>query len=404
MFLSACKLLLCIFVTVVRVSSNFTVSFDHIDTQNASASNRARVQSVPRAIVHIGPHKTSSSHIQLFLATHTALLETENVFWPCEQSGKPFTAKETALLALALRDPSNDHYRTIDTVKYFLRESLARNRSVVLSSEELDPGSVQNFRLLADMLTGFDVTVVYVYRELLSHMVSLYFEMNRFEHDSVRFSGPFSTYLLSNLDHVSAILDPGTLLRDYSEVFGRDSIQIIDLAGCAAGDHDVTYVLVCEVAGVLCDRPELFQDRGLGSNAAYSLVPAEVFSFHNAYVQLQHNGTCRHCGRLRDAYNHFADTLRADISHGVLPPVPTVRSNLGMLVPFAQQVDATLRAQYGDRILHGNASAALWDMQHRAHIESLHVPDFVSSRVWAQWMQGMFERSLKEGRICGCKE
>jgi hypothetical protein len=41
------------------------------------------------------------------------------------------------------------------------------------------------------MLTGFDVTVVYVYRELLSHMVSWYFEQNRFEHDYVNFAGPF---------------------------------------------------------------------------------------------------------------------------------------------------------------------------------------------------------------------
>jgi hypothetical protein len=242
-------------------------------------------------------------------------------------------------------------------VKYFLEDSLAHDRSVIILTGALSSASVHVIRLLANMLTGFDVTVVYEYRELLSHTVSWSFEQNRFEHDYVDFAGSFSTHLVSIPDDVTPILDPAPLLRDYSEVFGRYSIQVIDLAGCAAGDHDVTYVLVCEVAGVLCNRPELFENAALGSNAGYGLVPAEAFSFYKGYVEQQRCETCKFCGRLYAAYYYFAKTLQADVSRGIAPALHTNQSRLGVLVPFSQKMDSTLRAQWGDKILRGNAFA-----------------------------------------------
>jgi hypothetical protein len=186
---------------------------------------------------------------------------------------------------------------------------------------------------------------------------------------------------VSILDDVTPILDPAPLLRDYREVFGRDSIRIIDLAGCAAGGHDVTCVVVCEVAGVLCDRPELFENAALGSNAGYSLVPAEAFSFYKGYVEQQRSEICKFCGRLYAAYYYFAKTLQADISREIVPALPTNQSSLGMLVPFSQKMDSTLRALLGDKILRGNASAVQSYMQHHAHAETLHLPSFVTSRV-----------------------
>jgi hypothetical protein len=78
-------------------------------------------------------------------------------------------------------------------VKYFLEESLAHDRSVIILTGALSSASVHVIRSLANMLTGFDVTVVYLYRELLSHTVSWSFEQNRFEDDYVNFACPFST-------------------------------------------------------------------------------------------------------------------------------------------------------------------------------------------------------------------
>jgi hypothetical protein len=113
--------------------------------------------------------------------------------------------------------------------------------------------------------------------------------------------------------------------------------------------------VVCEVAGVLCNRPELFENAALGSHADYSLVPAEAFSFYKGYVEQQRSETCKFCGRLYAAYYYFTKTLQADISRGIIPALITNQFSLGMLVPLSQKMDSTLRAQLGDKILRGNA-------------------------------------------------
>lgn len=358
-------------------------------------------QAGPRAILHIGPHKTSSSHIQTFITSNEKILESENLYWPRERNGNLYNAKEVAYLAAALRDNSKDPHSSIDTIKLFLKESLAQNRSVILSSEEFDTESGGGIHQLQDMLRGFDVTVVYVYRELLTHMISLYFELNRFEHD-VHYCEPFSTYLLKNLDHVSTILDPMPLLRDYGAAFGRENITVIDLHGCQVDAQDITYVVICEVAGVLCDRPAVFRNRNLNANAAYSLVSSEVFSAYNAHVENQLNGTCHHCERLRDAHKTFEIALRARLAQRGAPTLPLIRSGLGMLVPFAEQMDATLRAHYGDRILHGSAAASLEVMRRHVHVESLDLAAFLTNKDWAAWMRETFYDGLVQGQICGC--
>lgn len=336
------------------------------------------------------------------MSSRASLFDAQNLYWPRERSGEPFSSKKTAHFAAAIRDSTNDHYHTIETIGQFLKESLALNRNVVLSSEEFDTESVTSIHRLATMLQGFEVTIVYVYRELLSHMVSLYFELNRFEHDFVHFTEPFSAFLLKSLDYVSPILDPIPLLRDYGTVFGRNNLTIIDLAGCGGANPDITYVLVCEVAGVLCDQPELFSNADLGSNAAYSLVPAEVFSFYNTFVESQHGGSCKHCGSLFAAYEHFAKRFKSDLTQRRTPALPLIRSHLDMLVPFAERMDTALRTQYGDRILHGNATASLLDMRQHVRVESLDIAAFLQSAEWGRWMRTTFESAKAEGRLCGC--
>lgn len=255
-------------------------------------------------------------------------------------------------------------------------------------------------RQLKEMLRGFEVTIVYVYRELLSHMVSVYFELNRFEHD-IRATEPFSTYLLKNLDYINPVLEPMPLLRDYSAVFGHDNIAVIDLYGCPT---DVTYVLICELAGAMCHRPDLFvYNKHINANAKYSLVHSEVFSAFNAYVESQRGGQCKFCRPLRDAFKVFDATLRARLAQRGAPTLPLIRSGLGMLVPNAEKIDATLRTQYGDRILHGNPAASLKAMKRRVHVESLDLATFLSSKEWAAWMRHSFAMAMSQGQICGCK-
>ena len=42
----------------------------------------------PRAIVHIGPHKTGSSHVQFYFASHAAEVAQQGFYWPQKVDSK----------------------------------------------------------------------------------------------------------------------------------------------------------------------------------------------------------------------------------------------------------------------------------------------------------------------------
>ena len=108
------------------------------------------LQSIPRAIVHIGPHKTASSDIQGFLSTHTEDLAAENLNWP----------------PVIDRFSKNKHYdrrKSKAEMVAFFQESLQLNRNILLSAEGLDKLDVPEARVLQEILTGFNVTIVFRY-------------------------------------------------------------------------------------------------------------------------------------------------------------------------------------------------------------------------------------------------
>jgi hypothetical protein len=89
---------------------------------------------------------------------------------------------------------------------------------------------------LKDMLRGFDVTIVAVYREYIAHMVSVHSQQNK--HFTGKFT-PFSKYLLERMDYAQTERgrDYVALLGDWQQVFGKD-LKIVDYYGAmAAGTY-----------------------------------------------------------------------------------------------------------------------------------------------------------------------
>jgi hypothetical protein len=365
------------------------------------------MQCKPKAIVHIGPHKTSSTRIQAYIARFVKELERENVCWmqgtlnPKPKSDNKM--KHLALFAYAIRTHT-DPFGTIPKMKAFFENSLANNRSIIISSEELDQCQLEEVKVLRDMLTGFAVKIVFVYRELLSHMVSLQFEFGRLEHNS-NFSTPFSSHLFKNMDRVPSILDPAQVLEPYEAVFGRDSVVVVDLYGVNAAKKDIARVVVCEVAGGLCNSKNAMKaDMSSMNNPSYSLIHSQVFSHYYAYVSKFNRGKCRFCNpSLFAAYKDFNARLIRDITAKIAPAVPVVQSRLGMLIPLAERIDAQLRADYGPRILYGDPAANLRVMREGVHVESLDAEVFMMSQPWHEYMQRTFKAAMRaRGRMCNC--
>jgi hypothetical protein len=280
----------------------------------------------------------------------------------------------------------------------FFEESLRLERSIIISSEVLEQLETEGVKVLFSLLSGFEVKLVYIYREFLSHIVSMHFEKNRYEHN-IAYSQPFSEFLIARMDSGGGdIVQPLKTLVRYGEVFGNDSLHIIDLAGCEAVHKDIAYVVYCEIAGVMCeDQTELF---GKG-NVGFSLVVAQVFSYYRAYTETQRDFQCRFCETPRHEYDYFLLKYEAFL----LAPdsaLPVVTSKLGMLVPYAQQIDTDLRDAYGTHILYGNQSANFAAMRSGVHTTQLDGTRFALSPQWTRWVRTVYDAAKAENRLCGC--
>ncbi len=326
----------------------------------------------------------------------TKELATVNFYRPTRRSdGTPYHLKATSEFAFAIRGIGETPLLEIDNMKNFFKHSLSLNHSIILSSEVFDEMTHEQVLLLKNLLEGFKVTIVFVYRQFLEQLVSYHFEMHRFEHTFVKFSQSFSGYLFNILDDVPIVFRPNDILKSYSDLFGIANIRIIDLLGVQAAGLDVVRVLLCEVANVLCNHPLPTTHM----NTAYSLIPAQVFSFYKSHVEQQHNGTCTICGGLFKHYQHFAK--RYNNHTAVHPPPNTTTTKLTMLIPFAQQSDINLRTIYGSAILYGNQTANFEAMLTTQAYE-LDPEIFMTDRYWNNWIHSEYERALAVGEICGC--
>ena len=349
-------------------------------------------QSMPQVLLHIGPHKAASSHIQESLFKIASLLGDHNYFWPPHS----VNSKSVQNYARAIRNDrvnAANHETELTVMRKFIDECRQLNRSIILSTEEFDDLRPEHISVLRNDLRGFNVTVVFVYRELLSQLVSLHFEENRFEHDFVQFSSSFSNYFFSIMDNMPRAIQPVQILSDFAAQFGGDHILAIDLVGTIAARKDIAHVVLCEILGVLCDRPELI--RRERSNSGYDLVPSQVFSIYKKHVGLE---KCSFCANTNAENQHFAKRYS---EFAKTNKFPILESNLTMLRPYVMQVDAVFRAKFGHVLMYSNATANARSVT-KARIMELDFGKFVAEPKWVEWIRSEYHEALLMKRLCNC--
>jgi len=314
--------------------------------------------------------------------------------------------KEISSFALAVRGLLPSPEPVMSTMDSFLQHSVKNNRNIIMSSEEFDNVNATHVATLKNHLQGFNVSIVFVYRELLAQLISLHFEMNRFEHENfVHFSTSFSGFLFRMLDSIPLMLKPVEAVRIYADVFGVERMRVIDLLGVTAAREDVVHVLLCKVGGVLCNYkgfPPLNANTDTQvhlSNSAYSLLPAQVFSFYKSYLERQRNNTCKICGSVLQEYHRFSARYKEHLKEHVPPAITTTK--LSFLVPLSQQADATLRDTYGPAILYGNRTANLQAMS-KVQVFEIDPELFMMDIYWNQWIHLEYEIALADKKLCGC--
>jgi hypothetical protein len=122
------------------------------------AEKAAEDVEMPRAIIHIGPHKTATTSLQAMLTTANSIanMQAENTYWMKQSEVFDFSKA-----LFEVRQGSDD----VAQMGRFFNESLRLGHNVVLSTENFVWMIPQQIQQLKDMLQGFDVTIVAVYRE-----------------------------------------------------------------------------------------------------------------------------------------------------------------------------------------------------------------------------------------------
>ena len=221
-----------------------------------SANVSLRKAFVPRAVVHIGPHKTGSSSIQEAMCRNEEFLRAHGWVLPiCRHCG-PCSAKVFVHIPSEIRPESvSNSRRTPGCDLPCTRDAILaqQNASIFLSSEELDKLHVAGVQVLAGLLANFSVTVVAFQRDKLATVASIYTEISKGSLDP----NSFFDYIFRRGERQRGDgekLDPGLyldrVLATYSEVFGQENVVVVSYDGLRDKGIQPFQFIVREVLGI----------------------------------------------------------------------------------------------------------------------------------------------------------
>lgn len=145
----------------------------------------------PKLFLHIGTHKTGTTSIQKFAASHRSELRKLGLVYPALKTKQGPRNPGHHHLAHALSDEASPSVSRIDALEFLkaVRDDVAEGESILLSAEPFyrhvlnfkEAGDYweakQNYiRYIAEVLADFDVTIVVVFRRLDKFIQSLYRE------------------------------------------------------------------------------------------------------------------------------------------------------------------------------------------------------------------------------------
>lgn len=304
----------------------------------------------------------------------------------------------------------------------FLSEIKEKNRQtshdMFLSYESFSMYEISAFYRLKEDFLEYEIRIIHIYRDPMSHMLSFYNQMNKGwgPRQLTRSFGSDLFGMMTSSPYVRLAYSDPTVLQRCSDVFGRDAIRIVDMVGSAQAGKDISYTVYCEVIGVLCNKPDLFKNTdAAGKNPTESLTMLHVNSFFIGFLANvkasnvadgASRGVCQYCS---EDYYLAGKWFKNWYSQKILPRnpnkyrVPTTVANLTMFVPYMDNMVSEVWDKYGDLILHGDKPAVLAAIRRKTSMETLDVEGFFHKLPWYR----IFEEALADGKkspglLCNC--
>lgn len=208
---------------------------------------------LPRAVVHVGPHKTATLFIQTSVCRHAAHLQQHGWVLPlCAQCGQQqCSPKVFAHLAWQFHNDTLRWSCPVDAISCFregLRGAREAGRHVLLTAEDLSTLAGERMQLFAQSLQGFNVSIVIYVRRALPMLLSRYYQLqegfSKFQPESL--GRYFLRTAVQQGGNGKDFFDGGFkgLITRWANAFGESALHLVSYEGVAAAGLDPFLVML----------------------------------------------------------------------------------------------------------------------------------------------------------------
>jgi len=187
---------------------------------------------MPHILLHIGPHKTGSSHLQTCLSANSEALEKAGIHLASQWAGSTIKPSHTGLVERL----NSERRHEIQPV--FDRWRRSAYRKIVISCEDLDSISREpvKVQMLRELTEGCPVSIVYYVRRWSERLASVWQEYVK-----QGSTHQLPEVLVHNLRDPwqSPIINIDMCLRVFADKFGTPSIRLVSYDSVVASGRDM---------------------------------------------------------------------------------------------------------------------------------------------------------------------
>lgn len=350
--------------------------------EESMAERRKRNLAEADVILHIGPPKTATSHIQGALHRLRVELGHEGYCWPVTDGSTVHLHEIALAFIVGLPGPPAQ--------VALVQNCLKSGQKMIFSTEKLSQvESKEGFAQIRKLFAGRRIHIIAAYRESLTVTYSNYNQGHRWKMQSPL---PFSTFISVNYDRLYPQMHHSSLTA-FAREFGQEHMTVIDFNGVMAVHKDMAYVLICELLGVVCGMQILPEER---SNASEDLLP------HYLFGVVSRLGNTLQCDVVlpdKD-YRHVIARYEKEVD---LEALPVNDVKFQGLAELARRVDTEIRSEFGDNMVYGNRTAAMSALD-RFSLKEIDDAKFHASSRWSQWLWTEVRRLQTEGLFKNCAQ
>ena len=361
-----------------------------------------------KLLLYVGPHKTGSSTVELFLYQNRDLIANKYGYkWPhlFLHGGE----KQVGFFGLAL-DDIEGHDRAINKMVQSIDLVLKNQNHLVLASEEFDRfNTIQKVEKLHQMITKFNVTVIMTYREGLNTYISYYNQLLRSNPDMSykhKNNEIFQLFLSEYLDFKSFVISGFTsfqhkfenLVSSYGKVFGLSNIHIIDYYGILKANKDLRYIVTCEISKIMCNDDEFLQSTS-SINPSSNVQDFEMIAAIMYYIK-----TKKGCLVNKAKYAKLIEEIR----HTEWPSI--LFSNYNNTEPFmkkaiteSKEFDQYFRNKYSANILYSNREHNIEALE-KVSIKTIDRDSMFNDTLWIKAMNDFINVEHNKNITINCPQ